>query len=490
MKKLRRLLFRLLLSVLLIIIAIVIIQTITYSSKQIDVPPAEKISVNDAVSKRLSDVVKMPTVSYSDRVDTTSFLDFFNYIDSNFVLVDSFLDKTQINQFSRIYKWQGRNSNLKPYLLIAHLDVVPVEGESLKRWTEPPYSGIVKDDLIWGRGTLDDKVSAMGILETAEILLRENYEPQRTVYFAFGHDEEVGGANGAQAIAKYFLENKIRFEYILDEGSIVLENAIAGLNPPLALIGTAEKGYCTLELQVDLDEGGHSSMPPQETAIGILSRALTKLEDHPLPANISQNTKELFDHIGPEMTLPNKAVFANTWLFEGILQSQLEKAPSSNAMLRTTTAMTMLEGGVKDNVLPTTVSATINFRIIPGETSATVIEYLKETIDDERVKISKKGASFSSEPSKVSSSSSFGFNALQKTSKEIFSDAVVSPSLVIAGTDARHYEAVSEQIFRFMPVQLSKDDLKRIHGIDERISIENYKTMIAFYYRLILNSSI
>jgi len=190
------------------------------------------------------------------------------------------------------------------------------------------------------------------------------------------------------------------------------------------------------------------------------------------------------------MSLPNKAIFANLWLFKGVLKSQFEKSAASNAMIRTTIAPTMLEGGVNDNVLPTNVSATINFRIIPGQTSETIIEYLNKTIDDERVKVSRINASFSSEPSKISSSSSFGFNALQKTTKEIFPQSVVAPSLVITGTDSRFYEPVSENIYRFMPVQLTNDDLKRIHGIDERISIDSYKTMITFYYQLILNSSI
>lgn len=490
MRKLKRLLRRLFLSVLLIITAIIIINTVSYSSKQIAVNAVDKIEVSDDVVKRLSNVTKIATTSYSTHVDTAAFIEYHAYVDSILPLVNSLLEKTTINQFSRIYKWQGRNPNLKPYLLMAHTDVVPVEKESQARWTEPPYSGKVKDNFIWGRGTLDDKVSAMGILETAEILLKENYEPQRTIYFAFGHDEEVGGKNGAQAIVEYFLQQKINFEYVLDEGSLIIENALSGLTQPLALIGTAEKGYCTLNLEVNLEHGGHSSMPPPETAIGILSHALATLEDNPFPATISQNAQELFDHIGPEMTLPNKAIFANLWLLEGVLKSQFEKSAASNAMIRTTIAPTMLEGGVKDNVLPTNVSATINFRIIPGQTSETVIDYLNETIDDERVKVSRIGASFASEPSKISSSSSFGFNALQKTTKEIFPQSVVAPSLVIAGTDSRFYEPVSESIYRFMPVQLTNDDLKRIHGIDERISVENYKTMIAFYYQLILNSSI
>lgn len=490
MRKLKRLLRRLFFSILLIISAFIIINTVSYSSKQIDITTIERIQVSDDVVQRLSDVTKIATVSYSTHVDTSAFIEYHTYVDSALPLVDSLLEKTTINQFSRIYKWQGRNPNLKPYLLMAHLDVVPVEKESQSRWTEPPYSGKVKDNFIWGRGTLDDKVSAMGVLETAEILLKENYEPQRTIYFAFGHDEEVGGTNGAQAIVKYFQDQNINFEYVLDEGSIIVENAIPGLNPPLALIGTAEKGYCTLKLEVNLEHGGHSSMPPAETAIGILSHALATLQDNPFPATISQNAQELFDHIGPEMTLPSKAIFANLWIFEGVLKSQFAKSAPSNAMIRTTIAPTMIEGGMKDNVLPTNVSAKINFRIIPGQTSETVIEYLNKTIDDERVKVSRIGASFSSEPSKVSSSSSFGFNALQKTTKEIFPQSVVAPSLVIAGTDSRFYEPVSESIYRFMPVQLNNDDLKRIHGIDERISIENYKAMIAFYYQLILNSSI
>ena len=489
MRKLKRLLFRLFLSILLIIFSIIIINTVSYSSNQIDVAAVKQINVDDEVIQRLSAVVQIPTLSYSSKVDSAAFVKYHSYVDTNFPFVDSLLEKITINEFSRIYKWQGRNPNLKPYLLMAHTDVVPVEKESQTRWTEPPYSGTVKDNFIWGRGTLDDKVSAMGILETTEMLLKENYEPQRTIYFAFGHDEEVGGKNGAQAMVEYFLQQKISFEYVLDEGSIVVEDAVSGLTQPLALIGTAEKGYCTLQLNVNLKEGGHSSMPPQETAIGILSHALATLEDHPFPATISQNAQELFDHIGPEMTLPNKAIFANLWLFEGVLKSQFEKSPPSNAMIRTTIAPTILEGGLKDNVMPTNVSATINFRIIPGQTSETVIEYLKETIDDERVEIVRKNASFASEPSKISSSSSFGYNALQKTVKEIFPETVVSPSLVIAGTDSRFYEPVSKNIYRFLPVQLTNEDLKRIHGIDERISVENYKRMIAFYYQLILNSS-
>ena len=490
MRKLRRLLFRLFLFIFLIILAVVVVKTISFSSNQISVAAIDKISVANAVSSRLADVVKIPTNSYKTHVDTNAFVQYHEYVDSIFPNVDSLLQKDTINEFSRIYKWQGRNTKLKPYLLIAHLDVVPVEEASQSQWTEPPYSGNIKDGFIWGRGTLDDKVSAMAILETIEKLLKEDFQPERTLYLGFGHDEEVGGIKGAKSIVEYFSKKEIKFEYVLDEGSLIVENAIPGLTKPAALIGNAEKGYATLELDLNMEHGGHSSMPPQETAIGIMSNAIVKLQDNPFPAELNENARSLFDNLGPEMTLPTKAVFANLWLLEGVLISQLEKSGSSNAMLRTTTAPTIIKGGVKENVLPTSVSTQVNFRILPGETIESVIETVKKIIDDERIKVELKGSIFASNPSKVSDVNTFGFNALEKTVREIFPEAVVSPSLVIATTDSRHYGLVSENIYRFMPVQLDNSDLKRIHGIDERISVESYKDMIRYYHQLIKNSSI
>lgn len=489
MKKLRRLLFRFLLLALIVILGTVAFNTINYSSKQFSYAPVELVDVPNQVIDRLAATVRFPTVSYPDRIDTTAILDLHRFIDSNYVWVDSLLEKYTVNDYSLVYHWPGRNQNLKPVLLIGHTDVVPVEKESAEVWTMPPYSGAIKDGYIWGRGTLDDKVSVIGLLEAIELLLQKNHQPERSIYLAFGHDEEVSGQNGAKAMARRFKQQGIQFEYVLDEGAIVLENALPGLSKPLALIGNAEKGYATLTLTARLPEGGHSSMPPAETVIGLLSRSLLRLEDNPFPAKIEGPVKTLFDHTGPELDMPYKAVFANLWLFEGILMNQLAAKPTTNAILRTTIAPTILQAGLKENVLPTEATAKINFRILPGETPETVAAYVRKVLADERIEVKNESPKGAQAPSKVSSITSFGYNVIQKTAKEVFPDAVTTPSLVIVATDSRHYSDVADHIYRFLPLQLNNQDLKRIHGIDERISTDGYKRVVRFYYQLLINST-
>ena len=488
MKKLRRLIFQLLLLVIVVLTCAFLFNTVNYPSLQIPIEAIPEKNISDEVGKRLSDVVKIPTVSYDTHIDTASFIAFKNYLKTSYPLVDSLLEKEVVNDYSLIYKWQGTNPRLEPILLLGHIDVVPVEGASLEQWTKPPYSGVIENGFIWGRGTLDDKVSILGALEAVTLLIKEGYQPERTLYMGFGHDEEVGGLNGAKAIAQRFEQQKIKFEYVLDEGMVVLENALPGLEKATTLIGIAEKGYASLKVTAQLENGGHSSMPPTETAIGLLSKAIIKLEENPFPAAIEGPTKALFDHVGPELTLPNKLVFANTWFFESILLGQLKKTPSANASVRTTMAPTILEGGLKDNVMPSSASVTINFRILPGETTNTVTQYVKDVIDDERIKVETGAAAFSSDPSKVSDISSFGFKAIQKTAQEIFPDAIVTPALVIVATDSRHYKNVSDNIFRFLPLRMTNQDLKRIHGIDERIALKDYKKVIHYYHQLVKNS--
>ncbi|MEL6862961.1 MAG: M20 family peptidase [Bacteroidota bacterium] len=489
MKKLRRLLFRLIGLSLLVVTALIGFNTFNYTSRQIEVAPVAKISIDDLAIQRLAEATRIPTVSFEDRIDTAAFLAFNTFLDTQFVWVDSLLEHDLVNTYSHVYKWTGRKPGLKPILLMAHIDVVPVEEESQSAWTHPPYSGAIADEYIWGRGTLDDKVNMLGVLEAFESLLRQNYQPERSIYLACGHDEEVGGREGAMAIARWFRQQDIEFEYILDEGGVILEKALPGLEAPLALIGTCEKGFTTLSLSVNLEKGGHSSMPPSETAIGIISKAIAQLEANPFPEQMQGPIRQLFDHAGPETQYPYRMIFANLWLFEGLLAGQLSKATTTNAAIRTTIAPTLINAGFKSNVLPTSASATINLRIIPGETISSVIDYVKATIDDPRVQVQvAESERFMSEPSVVSGTSTFGFRVIQKTSQEIFPHAVVAPSLVIAATDSRHYEGLSDQIFRFFAVQLEREDLSRIHGLDERIGTEAYRNLIRFYHQLILNS--
>ena len=466
------------------------IKTVGFTSKQIDVEAVEIIPISDDVLKSLSEAVQIPTVSrVRGQTDSVAFRQFYSFIDSQFVLADSLLEKYTVNECSRVYKWPGRNARLKPVLFMGHADVVPVEDLSREDWIKDPFGGEISDGFIWGRGTLDDKINVIGILEAVEILLQENYEPERTLYFSFGHDEEVSGMNGAKAIAAQFEEQGISFEYILDEGSIMMEDAMPGLAAPVAMIGVAEKGYVTLSLTTQLEQGGHSSMPPKETAVGLLGKAIHKLEQNPFPARIEGATKALFDHVGPEMQLPEKAIFANFWLFGSMLKKELSNAPSTNALMRTTTAPTMIRGGIKENILPTRASAKINLRILPGEDIDFVYNYVKETINDPRVLIMKPDSAERFNPSPISDINSFGFKVIQRSIQEIFPEAVVAPTLVIAITDTRYFTRLSDNIFRFTPVLLTRQDLDRIHGINERLSVEGYKDAIRFYKQILINST-
>jgi len=485
MKKLKRLLFTFVLLAILVLVAVLAYNAIKFSSKQVKIDPAPDLPLNENITSRLTQAIQIPTISYDTHIDTAAFVAFNQYLDSLFPVITTQLDTHTINGFSRIYKWHGQNTTLKPILLMAHIDVVPVEADTREAWTTDPFSGKIIDGHIYGRGAIDDKLSLVGMLEAIELLVAEEYFPNRTVYLAFGHDEEVGGTNGAVAIVEYFKNQNIQFEYILDEGSLVTEGNMPGLDRPLGLIGIAEKGMVTLTLTARTD-GGHSSMPPAQTAIGALSKAIATLEANPMPATFAGPTQLMLDHAGPETDFLMKMVLANTWLFGGILKSELGKKNTGNAVIRTTTAVTMIDGGIKDNVLPKHATAKVNFRIHPKNTIEDVVNYVKKTVNDDRITIEIDPTP--QNPSKISDHKSFGFQVIQRTLQETFTDVVVAPSLVVAATDSRHFRDVADNTYRFMPIQLNNEELKGIHGTNERISVENYKQAIRFYYRLIKNS--
>jgi len=487
MRKLRRLLTRLLLLALLILAAIFTVNTISFSSKQITVQPAGAVNIDDGAIGRLAGAVRIPTVSWEGKIDTGAFLLLDTFFQKNYPLVDSMLEKTTVSGFSHIYKWQGQNARLPPILLMAHLDVVPVE-DGGSSWSVDPFGGKIEGGYLWGRGSMDDKSSACGILEAIEMLLQVDYVPQRTVYVAFGHDEEIGGDNGAKQIAAHFKQKNIEFEFVLDEGNLIIEDALPGLEKPLALIGIAEKGYATFEISVNLDEGGHSSMPPSGSAINLLAGAVLKLKNNPSPAKIEGPVRAMFGHTGPEMGLFNKIMFANLRWTQELVKWQMSKDAASNAMLRTTFAPTMVDGGFKENVLPAQASVTLNCRILPGESVESALKHLRKVVGDDRITVSLSKKSPASEPVPATDMGTFGYSVLQVTVREVFPEAVVAPALVIAATDSRHYQAVSKNILRFQPLQVKRADLKRFHGLDERIEVEGYLQMVRFYRQLLLNS--
>lgn len=487
MKKLFKLLFAFLILAVLVLIAVFAFKTLSFKSKQLaSIEPIEKFPLDQASTDRFISSIQIPTLSYADRVDTLAFEQLDSLFRENYPMLYVRMYMRPINEFSHIYRWKGRDPSLLPILLIGHTDVVPIENK--EAWEEAPFSGVQKDGYIWGRGTLDDKINVVGLLEAATILMQDEFAPRRDVYFAFGHDEEVGGKKGAMAMAKYFAEQGIKFEFVLDEGLVVLKEALDGLEPPLAMIGIAEKGFTNLQLSIDLESGGHSSMPPANTTIGMLAKAVAALSNQPFPAQIDGATKGLLEYAGPEMDLFKRILFANLWATEGLIKNSLANDATSAAIVQTTTAPTIFNSGIKDNVLPSQATATINFRILPGETVASVKARVEKIINNPAVKI-EVDENFSSNPSPVSSTSSFGFRVLQKTLQETYPETVIAPGLVIATTDSKQYAAVANDVYRFTPVCIDRDDIKRIHGNNERISVDNYHNAIRFYKRLIENAA-
>ncbi|MBI2834160.1 MAG: M20/M25/M40 family metallo-hydrolase, partial [Acidobacteria bacterium] len=370
--------------------------------------------------------------------------------------------------------------------LAAHLDVVPVEPGTDARWTHPPFSGDIADGHVWGRGALDDKASLTAILQALEDLVAEGFRPARTIYLAFGHDEELGGTSGATAMASRLGRRGVRADFLVDEGMVITEGLMPGVSRPVALIGLAEKGFLSLELTTTV-QGGHSSMPPGVTAVGLLARAIERLEANQMPARFSDPGRLTFEYVGPEMPFAARLVLANLWLFRPLLLAQLAGMPTTNASIRTTTAPTMFQAGVKDNVLPASGRAVVNFRILPGDSMAGVIDHVKRTIGDDRIDVHPLANVGSSEPSNVSPVDGRGFGILERTIRELFPETIVAPTLVLGGTDSRHYASITPNIYRFAPIKVKGEDLARAHGTNERISVANYADAVRFYRRLIRN---
>ncbi|HMF56253.1 MAG TPA: M20/M25/M40 family metallo-hydrolase, partial [Pyrinomonadaceae bacterium] len=320
MKKLFRIFLLLLLLVAALLIYLVV-NTFRHPSKQIGVQPAQDVSVDDgALASHLAQAIRFQTVSTSDpaQVKTEEFLNLHRFIEETYPNVHTKLTRELVADYSLLYTWKGSDQSLKPMLLAGHQDVVPIEPGTESRWTHPPFDGQIADGYVWGRGSLDDKCTMIGVLEAVEMLLREGYQPRRTIYLAFGHDEELGGPHGAPAIAELLRTRGVELESVLDEGGAITEGFIKGLSKPAALVGTGEKGFMSVQLSVET-EGGHSSAPPPQTAVGIVSAAVARLEGNQMPARIDGATQAMLDYLGPEMNFPQRIALANLRLFRPLV---------------------------------------------------------------------------------------------------------------------------------------------------------------------------
>jgi carboxypeptidase PM20D1 len=488
MKIIRNILL-LLIAAIVVLAGVLAFNVVTHGSRQIQVTAVPRAPVDQqGAAVRLSEAVRFRTISnfLNPEQDAEALGGLQAHIEKSFPAFHAVARREVAAGHSLLYTWEGSDPKAAPIALLAHQDVVPVAPGTEKDWQQPPYDGVIADGFIWGRGSWDDKGNLYSMLEAAEAMAKAGFRPKRTIYFAFGHDEEVGGTRGAKAIVALLASHGVRLEFALDEGLLITEGILKGLDKPAALIGVAEKGYATLVLTAHATPG-HSSMPPRETAIGMMSAALVRLEDHRLPTRVTRTVAEMFDTLAPEMGGFNRVVLSNLWLFRPLLLREFEKSGPTEAMIRTTTALTIFNAGDKDNVLPGNAEATVNFRLIPGDTQASVTDHVRTTVNDSRVSIQPFPGN--ADPPPVTGTASPSFQALNRTIREIFPDVIVAPGLMLAGTDSRHYTGITDNIFRFSPVRANSDDLKRFHGTNERLSIEGYADMIRFYQRLIENTA-
>lgn len=492
-------------ALLLALVIVIAIKTLTYPFAKFEAPEiTEEISteVSDEVIERLAKAIQIPTISDDVAKTTDNPFDRFKaYLPEAYPAVYKALDTLSINKYGLLLHWKGKDPVRNPVLFLAHYDVVPVAGyESAEdwygsdvfrpgdmkkspidnfqtTWDYPPFSGAVADGRVYGRGTLDVKSMLLAQLEAVNTLLVDSFQPEQDIWFAYGFDEEIGGEEGAVKMAEYFKEKNITFDAVYDEGSVVVAPGIAGISRPMALVGMAEKGFCTINITVK-GMGGHSSMPPRKGSLVLAAEIIDKLNSNQLPAQIIPPVASFLDNIGGSMDFVSRMAIANQWLLKMPLLKVLEGNPATNALVRTTTAISMAKGSDAPNVLSSTATITVNFRILTGETVEDVVNHVKDICTGYDVDIEVQTAR---EPSNISSDETRAYQALKKTITRIYPEALVATYVTLTATDAQKYETVSDNVYRLMPVFLNEYEQRTIHNENEHISIENYGKMIAYY---------
>jgi carboxypeptidase PM20D1 len=476
-------------AVLLLFAAFLLIRTLLFTRKSTSVhlPFDSRLPALDqdpmTSAKHLAEVIKFETVSHEDASQDVkaNFKQMQSQLAKMYPLAHSILSKELVDGYSLLYTWKGQDTSLDPVVLMAHQDVVPADENTLNQWTYPPFSGEIADGYIWGRGTMDIKCQMIAVFEAVETLIKNNYIPERTILLTFSHNEEVLGT-GAVAVVAHLKAKGVRVQAVLDEGGSIYDNFIPGVKGLAATVGIAEKGYLSLKLTVN-STGGHSSTPSQATAIGILANAIVRLQRHPFPHKVSM-VRPMVQGFGAAVSPVMQLAFSNLWLFGGIIRKRLSANQETDATIRTTTAPTIFHSGVKDNVLPSLAEAVVNFRILPSETIAAVCERIRKVINDERVTFAPMYQK-AWEASPLSPVDCKAYQHIAAVVGELFPGAAVAPYIVLGGTDSRNFYAVSDNVYRFSPYVVTDQDLHRVHGVNERLSVDALHKMVDYFYRLI-----
>lgn len=439
-------------------------------------------------AERLAQAVRLQTISYQDRdeIDYGEFERFHQFLRQSYPAVFGRLEVERIAGYSLLLHWPGSDSSLPPILFTAHMDVVPVEPGTEQDWQHPAFAGVIDEGRVYGRGTLDDKGSLLSLLEAAEQLLVQGFRPARSIYLAFGHDEEISGRDGAAAIAERMWELGLHFSWMVDEGGMLIADNPMLPDRPMAMVNIAEKGYLTLTL-VASGDGGHSSNPPQISTIGRLAGALARIEASPLPARIVAPVASMLETLAPYQPQPQRFVFDNLWLTGGFVARTMATERSTIPLVRTTTALTMFNAGIKENVVPQRAEAKVNFRLLPGDTPEMVVSHVEEVVADPRIEISYD--QWDNIPG-VADTQGSGFAVISKAVEAVYPEAVVVPSLLMATTDTRHYVDLVDDQYRFFGVEVAQDQTTSVHGTNEYVGVQSYLNAIEIARQMMLIGSL
>jgi carboxypeptidase PM20D1 len=481
-------LFLTLLSIFVLIIIVICIRTAVIQKKEKQLikqnADSQKNEYIDYDSKEpietLTGAIQFETVSYKDPSLTNwdEFDKLHDYLKEKFPLVFENLTYHCDTPHNLIFKFEGKDTTKKPLLLTAHQDIVPADAST---WDTPPFKGTQKDGYLYGRGSFDVKILVITILQSFEELLRKNEKPSRTVFAAFGCDEEASGDNGAILIANQFKKEGIEFEMVLDEGGAVAEDYLKGINNPITAIGIAEKGYLDLKL-FRSKNGGHSSTPNFPTAMGEIADAVSKIEKNPMKTRITPPIKDLINTLGKSASFSMGALFLNQGITAPIIKAAFSKGATTRALISTTITPTMIAGSNAPNVIAKEAYAILNCRILPGDDENVVINHIKKVIKNDNIKMEVLNYK---PPCPIAPTGTDAWNTLTKTIKRTFPDAITTSFLMMGATDAKNYHNVCDNIYRFEPCQMNQTEIGKMHNDNERISFDNIHNATKFYLDLI-----
>ena len=469
-------------AVLATLIAVILIRTALFKPKAGPVADERPIEFDRAGTLHcLAELIKCRTVSNYDHAleDGKEFDRLVEMLPKLYPEVYRVCTLTEMEDRALLFKWEGKNHDA-PAVLMAHYDVVPVKEED---WEKPPFAGIIEDGVLWGRGTLDTKVTFNGVLFAANHLIKEGFVPENDIYFAFSGGEEVNG-NGAVRIVDYFEKNNITPSLVLDEGGAVVENVFPGVSAPCGLIGIAEKGLIDLEYRIK-SNGGHASAPKPHTPVGLLAKACCRVEDNPFKKHLTAPVAKMFDTLGRHSNFLYRMIFANMWCFSGILDMICKASGGEiNALMRTTVAFTQMNGSSTANVIPPEATLVSNIRLNPADTIESAKEYIGKVIDNEDIQLTVlRGTN----PSRISVTDCEGYDKVARAIVSTWRGTIVSPYLMVQGSDSRHWGRISDKVYRFSAMDLTSEERKTIHGHNERIRIECLERATEFYIRLMSN---